>query len=126
MNEFIKQPFAVSFFSGLSGERRRAYIKQWILSGLIFLIAGSVAVIVIVVHPNATAEQQDHEKQMLVIFILALYGMQIIYSLIRKETLWQLRWRELRAIKEANARNLLELDQFAESQSNKVKPNVSK
>jgi hypothetical protein len=116
MSSLLKPLFSITAFNGLSSERRRAYIKQGILAAVVFVALGITAIIVFSTSPDASEATRNKQKTGLAVFGLILYSIQLLHALIKCETIWQLRWRELQSIKGASYKNQQELVDFADKQ----------
>lgn len=92
-------------YAALSGERRRAFIRQWTISGIVLVIS-AVAAVAILAEGGKTSIAMG-------VFVILL-ALQLLYALVRGETIWQLRIKELKYLSGANKSNKKELLDFAE------------
>jgi hypothetical protein len=104
-------------FQALSGERRRAYIRQWKIS-MTLLGLFALSAVVIVTTATSSSELAKHDNVLLAVGAMTLL-VQLVYALFKSETLWQLRLRELRARKESSIQNERDLHEFIASVQHK-------
>lgn len=92
-------------FASLSGERRKAFIRQWFIGAIISVISALFGAITLAAGGKTSTA---------IFLLVALLALQLMYALIRGETVWQLRIREWKARSEAHKSNQEELIAFAE------------
>jgi uncharacterized protein YacL len=113
MSIFNQLMFGNPTYTALTGERRKAFVRQSILSGVIgvgMIIALGVTAIMQRHIAHVHFVQIEHK---LLVLLVVLLGVQFLYALVRRETVWQLRTREWRNnVAQGNA-NKAELLEFA-------------
>ena len=100
MATILQQLLAGPTYTALSGERRKAFVRQWIISGVIFVIGVVLALTV--------------QQNVAIGVFVSLLLLQTAYAFVRGETIWQLRISQLRSGGAQKRSNKAELLVYAE------------
>lgn len=101
------------FVSQLTGERRQAYFRQYRITLVLTILSVVLAELLaqkVLVTGNYTAFINDRS-----VFGVIIFGglcIQFVCALIKRETIWQLYFREKWAREQEQAQRLIELQKF--------------